>query len=203
MRTRSITALALASLFAACGVAERAGPRDTRAPLTTSDTGTTTPAACADTGFSITLGQGNETTFDPSDPGELLVLYFGAQGGWHVDAAAMVRGVAPSVHVEVDWTLTVLDEGWVVGDPDQPFLTMLQPYDTATCEGNAYGTLAYLDRLDEVVPGDSAFERGCALDGKPMRLDLKVILADGRTSSASVEGTAAVDLSVVGDCPSR
>src|SRR5262245_37017269 len=89
------------------------------------DTGT--PASSATVPLGIEVGQGIETTFEAGGVGDLLVLYFGPQGGWHVDAAALVAGVGPSTTIDLRWKLTVLDEGWVVGDPEIPLYTNLQP----------------------------------------------------------------------------
>lgn len=205
MTSRRTSGAVLLVLLASCGgdpSGQRPPPGAPPSDSTPPGTDTALPPSCSGTPFAITIGQGNDTTFATGAIGDLLTLYYGPQGGWHVDAAALVAGVGPASTVDFRWKLTVVDEGWVVGDPEQAFFTALQPYDADTCAGNVYGALAFLDHLD-VVPGANAFERGCALDGKPMRMDLGVTLMDGRSATASIEGVAAVDLGVIGDCPIR
>lgn len=126
------------------------------------------------------VGLATADGFAPLSPGDEIPVWFGLQGGMHVDLAVQESGVTPVVRLAPE----VREGGDVV--------TLGETIDVVTraeepaCMGEQLTVRAVLDTSD-------GFVRACGLDGQTVTLEVEVTRQDGVSTTCSAEGIARLE----------
>lgn len=124
----------------------------------------------------VTLGDGL-VPFRAREDGEVATIVHGPQGGFHIEASVRASGL-PS-----PWTVHLVaiepESGRIVSDQRLTIAPAPDPWQA--CAQELPRTIALLDvhELSDETPADF-------LDGRPLRLEVEVVGADGAAGQGSV-----------------
>jgi hypothetical protein len=153
------------------------------------DSDTTVPGSCLDT---VATSIHGETAADVIDPGDVVPIVSGPQGGFHMELGMAITSSAPNVA----WRIDLYDAatGELVGSVADTLFTAVADFDPGTCTGQVNG---------RVFIGDGSSQThdfACALAGTALEARgwVEPFGEDGEIPTDSVEVTLDI---VAGEAP--
>lgn len=142
------------------------------------------PESCFDQAPLLIIGTG-ESSWEPLEPGDPLVMVHGPQNGWHMLGSVWLENILPIV--EIHYTIAVKDGGALVSD--NRYRVALVPVDD--CVGFYPGMFGFLS-----TKGLEDGERDTPpelLSSEALILAMTATDLEGRTVSGSLEVLAVPD----------
>jgi hypothetical protein len=140
-----------------------------------SDPDTDEPGGCFADPMALTPGTGADA-FEPLVGGEVVTIWHGPQGGWHIDTAGEAFHAPQNVSIlsvvtAIDAPVPTVIAG--AGGSVDAELKGLVAYDDQICSGQFWGVRAFVD--DVAPPGGSSLQDViCTLEGQQLEIEITV-----------------------------